>query len=96
MISQEKWMILIPLQKLPKNLGDLAKLIAAKGFKKLPNVEKIAKSGHTGDGRWLLDSFGRADTCTTSGPRFETSRRQNLYWKDENKGKEAGNCPLKT
>ena len=35
------------LQKLPKNEGDLAKLIAAKGFKKLPKVRKIAKSGHT-------------------------------------------------
>ena len=36
-----------PLQKLPKNVGDLAKLIVAKGFKKLPKVRKIAKSGHT-------------------------------------------------
>ena len=35
------------LQKLPKNVGDLAKLIVAKGFKKLPKVRKIAKSGHT-------------------------------------------------
>ena len=29
-------------------LGDLGKLIVAKGFKKLPKVQKIAKSGHTG------------------------------------------------
>ena len=29
-------------------LGDLAKLIVAKGFKKLPKVQKIARSGHTG------------------------------------------------
>ena len=29
-------------------MGDLAKLIVAKGFKKLPKVRKIAKSGHTG------------------------------------------------
>ena len=28
-------------------LGDLGKLIVAKGFKKLPKVQKIAKSGHT-------------------------------------------------
>ena len=40
-------MILTPLQKLPKNVGDLGKLIAAKGFKKLPKDQKIAKSGHT-------------------------------------------------
>ena len=28
-------------------LGDLGKLIVAKGFKKLPEVQKIARSGHT-------------------------------------------------
>ena len=30
-----------------KNVGDFGKLIVAKGFKKLPNVQKIAQSGHT-------------------------------------------------
>ena len=40
-------MILAPLQKVPKNVGDLGKLIVAKGFKKLPKVQKIANSGHT-------------------------------------------------
>ena len=40
-------MIFTPLQKLPNNVGDLDKLIVAKGFKKLPKVQKIAKSGHT-------------------------------------------------
>ena len=35
------------LPKLPKNVGDLGKLIVAKGFKKLPKVQKIAQSGHT-------------------------------------------------
>ena len=48
MISLEKWMILAPLQKLPKNVEDLGKLIVAKGFKKLPKVKKIANSGHIG------------------------------------------------
>ena len=28
-------------------LGDLDKLIVAKGYKKLPKVQKIARSGHT-------------------------------------------------
>ena len=28
-------------------LGDLGKLIVAKGFKKLSKVQKIARSGHT-------------------------------------------------
>ena len=31
-------MILTPLQKLPKNVEDLGKLIVAKGLKKLPNL----------------------------------------------------------
>ena len=39
MISLEKWSILTPLQKLPKNVGDLDKLILAKVFK--------TQSGHT-------------------------------------------------
>ena len=39
MISLEKLKILTPLQKLPKNVGDLGKLIIAKGFKKLPKVQ---------------------------------------------------------
>ena len=34
MITLEKWYILTPLKKLPKNVGDLGKLIVAKGFKK--------------------------------------------------------------
>ena len=40
MISLEKLMILAPLQKLPKSVGDLGKFIVAKGFKKLPKVQK--------------------------------------------------------
>ena len=39
MISLEKWYILTPLQKLPKNVADLDKLIVAKIFKKLPKVQ---------------------------------------------------------
>ena len=34
MISLKKLKILTPLQKLPKNVGDLGKLIVAKGFEK--------------------------------------------------------------
>ena len=41
-------MLLTPLQKLTKNVEDLGKLIVAKGFKRLPKVQKIAQSGHTG------------------------------------------------
>ena len=39
MISLEKLKILTPLQKLPENVGDLGKLIIAKGFKKLAKVQ---------------------------------------------------------
>ena len=41
MISLEKRTILTPLQNLPRSVGDLDKLIAAKGFKKLPKVQKM-------------------------------------------------------
>ena len=44
MISIEKLMILISLQKLPNNVGNLDKLIVAD----LPKVQLIAQSGHTG------------------------------------------------
>ena len=36
MISLEKCKILTPLQKMPNNVEDLGKLIAAKGFEKMP------------------------------------------------------------
>ena len=39
MISLEKLKILAPAQKFPKTVGDLGKLIVAKGFKKLPKVQ---------------------------------------------------------
>ena len=52
MILVEKLKILTRLQKLPSNVGDLGKLIVSKGFKKLPKMQKIAKSGHTD---WRLE-----------------------------------------
>ena len=39
MISIEKLKILIPLQKLPKNKGNLGKIIVATGFENLPKVQ---------------------------------------------------------
>ena len=39
MISLVKLKILTPLKKLPKNVRDSGKLIAAKGFEKLPKVQ---------------------------------------------------------
>ena len=40
MISLEKWIILTPLQKLSKNVGDLDELIVAKGIKSCPKSNK--------------------------------------------------------
>ena len=40
-------MVLTPLQKLPNNVGNFGKIIAATGFEWLPKVQKIAHSGHT-------------------------------------------------
>ena len=40
-------MILTPLQKSTKNVGDLGKIIVVKCFEWLPKVQKIAQSGHT-------------------------------------------------
>ena len=39
MISSEILKIFTPLQKLPKNVGDLGKLMVAKSFEKLPKVQ---------------------------------------------------------
>ena len=39
MISLEKIKILTPLQKFPKNVEDLGKLIVATGLQKLPKVQ---------------------------------------------------------
>ena len=41
MISLEKLKISTPFQKLPKNVGDLGKLIVAKGFKSSPKFNKL-------------------------------------------------------
>ena len=40
MIPQEQLKILTPLQKLPKNVLDLGKLIVATSFEKLPKSNK--------------------------------------------------------
>ena len=39
MILREKWKILTTLQKLPNNVGNWGKIIAATGFKKLPKMQ---------------------------------------------------------
>ena len=61
-------MILAPLLKLPKNVGDLGKFVVAKGFKKLPKVQKIANSGHTGTRTRLLLDNKRLNRMVTFFP----------------------------
>ena len=39
MISLVKLKVLTPLQKMPKNVRDMGKLIVAKAFEKLPKVK---------------------------------------------------------
>ena len=39
MISQVKWKISTTLQKLPKNVDDLGKIIVTTGFEKLPKAQ---------------------------------------------------------
>ena len=73
MISLEKWMILTTLQKLPKNVGDLGKLIVAEGFKNMAKVQKIAQSGHTSCSPWKV--FYR--WCSIPPPR---SKQTNLKY----------------
>ena len=51
-----------PLQKFPKNVGELGKLIVAKGFEKLPKIQKIAKSGHTA--QRVLDASPSSSTLS--------------------------------
>ena len=46
MTSLEKLKILTPLQKLPKNVGDLGKFFDAKDFKILPNLVTLLLTLH--------------------------------------------------
>ena len=46
MISLEKLKILTPLQKLPKNVGDLSKIIVAQGFKSRPKCKNCQVWSH--------------------------------------------------
>ena len=64
-------MILTPLQKLPKNVRDLGKLIVANGLKKLPKVQKIAQSGHTAG----INEIFQANLSDESSSRLICLRR---------------------
>ena len=80
MISLEKIRILTPLQNLPKNVRDLGKLIVAKGLKKLPKVQKIAQSGHTGCSLTILYGWN----C------YENNLQSRLMKRDHKRSEEMG------
>ena len=61
---------------MPKNLRDLGKLIVAKGFKKLPKVQKIAQSGHTERDRQEIVNRICAGVC--EGERERGGDRQTI------------------
>ena len=66
MISHEKLKILTPLQKMPKNVRDLDKLIVAKGFKKSnksPNLVTLVVSSCLGEDRNI---FGWSTSTLTN------------------------------
>ena len=89
MISLEKWYILTHLQKLPKNVAELGKLIVAKGFEKLPKVQQIAQSGHTG-WKWFCGTGG-VETGSICICLFE----KGLIWdprKDKFRTRDSYNC----
>ena len=69
-----------PLQKLPKNVGYLGKLIVAKGFKKLPKVQQIAQSGHTG--YKILSYKIQADTNINKVGRLVTTDFDKINFHD--------------
>ena len=72
------------LQNLPQNVGDLGKLNVAKGFKKLPKIQKIAKSGHTGRNMGYEMNSSHLLDVTTVVKSFIKSRKIN----------ETVECPL--
>ena len=85
MISLEKLTIMTPLQKLPKNVGDLGKIIVAKGFKKLPKVQKIAQSGHTAYSHEMASLTPPINIGHKNWPSCENSALTFLlFLKDEN------------
>ena len=58
---------------MPKNVGDLGKLIVAKDFKKLPKLQKIAQSGHPVS--TTLNVLITIVNCLLDWPQIDTHER---------------------
>ena len=73
-------LILTPI-KIPKNEGDLGKIVVATGFEKLPKVQQIAQSGHTAVSTYLrmrrkMDNFYRQSVML----KFSNLKEGDSYW----------------
>ena len=67
------------------NVGDLGKLIAAEDFKKLPKVQKIAKSGHTDASslaRFNLDHVSQVRMTFKMESLLDLVHRRVLQWRN--------------
>ena len=72
-------------------MRDLGQLIVAKGFKKLPKVQKIAKSGHTVPNPypWFRRSTaisGSSTACADSSASLSSSSASSSTWRYRNSG----------
>ena len=67
--------------KLLKNVGDLGKLIVAKGFKNLPKVQQISQSGHT-EGDWIFTWVKQICVCVREWVR-EREKKLVKYWEKD-------------
>ena len=56
-------------------MGDLGKLIAAKGFKKWPKVQKIAQSGHTAQNAPLVCLTYSVSHILEKQPKLGTKKK---------------------
>ena len=86
MVSLWKWMILTPLQKLPKNGEDWGKLIVAKGVKKLAKIQNIAQSGHTARGSTWTSWEKRFLSLILLKEKMPFSKILKLFLKPSSKG----------
>ena len=72
------------LRKLPKNMGNLVKTIAATVFKKLPKVQQIAQSGHM----VLLNPLTLCKIPPTRNP-IQTKTKFELFKMEQNTFKQC-------
>ena len=94
MISLEKWMILTPLQKLTKNVGDLGKIIVAKSlngcpkWKKSPDLAKLVMNDLFS--HLLLPSNDKKLNLDNAKILLDLSERDFSLWTEYSKARNFG------